>query len=64
VKLLDMIKSGAATVTDHLAAVGERMPGLAQLTVSIGGVTATVVPKPPAPPPPAPTCPACGGPKP
>jgi hypothetical protein len=62
VSILDTVKRGAAALTDHLAVIGERMPGLAQLTITAGGVTATVTPKPPPPPPMA--CPTCGAPKP
>jgi hypothetical protein len=57
----DFVKQGAATVVDALADLGERMPGLAQITVSAGGVTATVTPKPPAAAP-ASVCPHCGKP--
>ncbi len=58
--MLDKLRTAAAYVTDTLATIGERMPGLAQITVSAGGVTATVTPKPPAAPPAAATCPHCG----
>lgn len=58
------VKRGAAALADTLATIGERMPGLASLTITAGGVTATVTPKPPAPPPPPSTCPHCGAPKP
>jgi len=57
---LDAVKRAAAALTDGLAAVGERMPGVQQLTVSVAGASLTVtpVPAPPAPPAPA-TCPTC-----
>jgi hypothetical protein len=50
-------KATAASCVDLLATVGERMPGLAQLTISAGGITATVTPKPE----PHAACPTCGG---
>jgi hypothetical protein len=53
------VRKGAATLTDTLALVGERMPGVTSLTVTAAGVTVTVVPKAPASPP-AHTCPTCG----
>jgi hypothetical protein len=59
VKALDTLRSAAASLTDALASLGERMPGLAQITISAGGVTATGTPKPP----PATTCPHCGAPR-
>lgn len=46
-----------AAVTDALAAVGERMPGVSQVTVTLGGASVTVVPRPPPAPP---TCATCG----
>lgn len=58
------VKRGAAALTDVLATIGERMPGLASLTFTAGGVTTTWTPKPPPPPPPPSTCPHCGAPKP
>lgn len=51
------VRSAAALLTDTLALLGERMPGLTQLTLTAGGVTATVVPRPPASPA---VCPNCG----
>ena len=42
-------KATAASITDALASVGERMPGVAQVTLSAGGATVTVTPKPPPP---------------
>lgn len=61
--ILDTVKRGAALLTDALASVGERMPGLSQVTVTMGGASVTVVPKPAPAPPPA-SCPSCGAPKP
>lgn len=53
-------KETAASVTDLLAIVGERLPGVQQITVSGAGVSATIVTKPP----PAPnTCSTCGKPR-
>jgi len=53
-----------AAVVDKLATIGERLPGLASLTVSAGGITATVTPAPSAAPQqqpaPVPACRACG----
>ena len=53
-----------AAVVDKLATIGQRMPALAALTVSAGGITATVTPAPPLPPQqqpaPVPACRACG----
>lgn len=46
---LDHVKRGAAAVTDGLAALGERMPGLSQVTISAPGVSVTVTPAPPVP---------------
>lgn len=57
--ILDHVKRGAAALTDRLATIGERMPGLSSVTITAGGVTATVTPKPPASPPPS-ACPTCG----
>lgn len=62
-RALAAVKLGAARLTDGLALLGERLPSLASLTISAGGVTATVTPKPPAPPPPPSACPSCGAPK-
>lgn len=54
----DILRASAARITDTLAAIGERMPGISQVTIStpIASVTVTPQPKPPAPP----TCPHCG----
>lgn len=41
---MKVIKDAAALLTDTLAMLGERMPGLTQLTLTTGGVTVTVVP--------------------
>lgn len=62
-RALAAVKLGAARLTDGLALLGERMPGLAQLTISAGGITATVTPRPPAAPPLPSACPTCGAPK-
>ncbi len=62
-------KDTAASLTDLLAEVGERMPILSSLTFTTQGVTVTVTPKPPAPPAPPsppqqpPICPTCGRPR-
>lgn len=56
-KPLDVLKAKLAAVTDALAEVGARLPALAQVTVSAGGVTVTVNPKPPEAPK---VCPSCG----
>ncbi len=61
---LSAVRKGAATLTDTLALVGERMPGVTQLTVTAASVTVTVVPKAPTAAPPAPPCPTCGRPHP
>lgn len=55
-------KATAASLTDTLAAIGERMPGLTQLTVSAGGLTATIGPMSLATSqaPPLGKCPTCG----
>lgn len=55
---LERVKAAAASLTDALAEVGARAPGLAQVTVSAGGVAVTVTPKPEAPKP----CATCGKP--
>lgn len=57
--IVDTVKRIAAALTDHLAAIGERLPGLASLTISAGGASVTVTPKPEPPL----TCPACGKPR-
>ena len=57
--MLDTMKRAAAAITDGLAAIGERLPGLASFTISAGGASVTVTPKPEQPP----TCPACGRPR-
>ncbi len=59
-RILAAIRNGAAAVTDALAAVGERMPGVSQVTITLGGASVTVVPTPPPAPP---TCPTCGKPR-
>lgn len=61
--LIATIKATAASITGALAAFDERMPGLSQLTISAGGITATVIPAPqPQAPAAAPTgkCSTCG----
>lgn len=63
-QLATMIRAAVAALTDALATIGERMPGLASLTFTAGGVSTTWTPKPPPPPPPPSTCPHCGAPKP
>jgi hypothetical protein len=55
---LSATKQAAAHLTDTLAAIGERIPPVAQLTVSAFGVTVTVNPKPEPPRP----CATCGRP--
>lgn len=58
-KALAAIRSAAASLTDALAAIGERMPGVAQLTIQTPLASVTLTPKPsPTPTPPA--CPHCG----
>lgn len=52
----ERVKAIMASVTDMLASIGERMPAVAQVTASVGGVTVTVQPKPPPPS----GCPTCG----
>lgn len=59
---LDFVKLAAATVTDTLATIGERAPGISQITIAGAGASITVTPTPK--PPAAPTCPHCGAPKP
>lgn len=60
-KALGAVKSTAAALTDSLAVIGERMPGLQQVTLSVPGASVTVSPSPPAPTAqPAATCPHCG----
>jgi hypothetical protein len=61
VSLFDVVKRGAAALTDGLAVIGARMPGLSRVTITAGGATVTVTPKPPSPPP---ACPTCGAPHP
>lgn len=51
-------KAKAASITDLLAGIGERMPSVASITATVNGVTITVTPKPPQPPQP-PGCPTC-----
>jgi hypothetical protein len=53
---VERVKAAAASLTDALAEVGARAPGLAQVTVAAGGVAVTVTPKPPAAPLPCATC--------
>ena len=53
---VERVKAAAASLTDALAEVGARAPGLAQVTVAAGGVAVTVTPKPPAAAPPCATC--------
>ena len=59
-----IVKAHMAAVVDKLATIGQRMPALAALTVSAGGITATITPAPPLPPQqqpaPVPACRACG----
>lgn len=55
---LDILRSSAARITDALAAIGERMPGVAQVTISTPVASITVTPQPPAQTPAA--CPHCG----
>lgn len=55
-KALDKVKTAAAWMTDRLASVDERMPGVAQLTLTLPGVQVTVTPKPPDPPKVCATC--------
>lgn len=59
--------AAAAAITDALARVGERMPGVQSLTVSAAGVTVTMVPAapvhPPASAPAHASCPTCGRPR-
>lgn len=54
-----IVKRALATVTDALAAIGERYPGVTSVTISAGGASVTVTPKPE----PQPTCPTCGRPR-
>lgn len=53
---LDAVKRAAATLTDTLASIAEKVPPLAQVTLSAGGASVTVTPKPPE----QPRCPQCG----
>lgn len=46
-------------LVDALATLGERMPGVSQVTIATPVVSVTVAPKPAAPPP---VCPHCGKP--
>lgn len=61
-RVVTAAKGTLALVTDTLAAVGEHMPAVSQVTITAAGATVTVVPKPtPVPPAPPPaTCPTCG----
>lgn len=58
--VLDVVKRGAAAVVDTLATLGERMPGVSQVTIATPVVSVTVAPKPATPPPVV--CPHCGKP--
>jgi len=58
VSVLENVKGAAAALTDALAQFGERAPHVAQLTVTVGGITVTVQPKPE----PSKACPSCGRP--
>jgi len=62
---LEMLTNGAkraaAAVVDALADLGERMPGVSQVTITAAGASVTVTPKPAAAPPPV-ACPHCGKP--
>lgn len=52
---LDILRSTAARLTDTLAAIGERLPGIAQITIQTPVASVTLTPRP-APP----RCPHCG----
>lgn len=60
-KIFETIKRAAAGITDALADVGSRMPGLSQITIAAPGGSITVTPTP-SPAAPA-ACPHCGAPK-
>lgn len=57
--VVDITKATAASITDALAVVGERMPGLQQITLSVPGASVTVAPAP-TPTQSTTTCPHCG----
>ena len=59
--LVSHVKRGAAVLADTLADIGERMPGVSQVTITAAGASITVTPKHPAPPAPV-ACPHCGKP--
>lgn len=54
--ILDTVKRAAATLTDTLASLAEKVPPIAQVTLSAFGASVTVTPKPPE----QPRCPHCG----
>jgi hypothetical protein len=60
VRIPDSIQRGLAAIADKVAAVGERIPGVAQITIAAGPVAVTVQPTPPQSALVANTCPTCG----